>query len=281
MNIAVLGATGMAGSMVSAYLKSVGHRIIEVNRKDVNIFSMESISRMIYNLEERNVDFIINCIGILVRESNLRPDLAIHVNAQFPQFLAHTIKKTHIRLVHLSTDCVFNGTDGPYDESRVHNEMNYYGRSKSLGEVDNDVDVTFRMSIIGPEKKKEGTGLFNWFVRNPEEEVNGFTNAWWNGITTLELAKAINHHVSNPKTTGIYNLVPDCQISKYELLCEINDVFDLNKQVNPVVFEDGKIVNKILIDTQKTFGYDFLEYREQLVDMKKFMVEYYGFQRAA
>ena len=274
MRVAVFGANGMAGSMVTAYLKSVGHSVTEITRNELNISNKEDINRLLYNLEERKVDFIINCVGLLVKASQERPDMAIHINASFPQYLAHKLSTSPMRIVHLSTDCVYDGKEGYYTEDVPHNEMNFYGRSKSLGEIDNNKDLTLRMSIIGPERKENGTGLFHWLVNKTGDLVGGYTNAHWNGITTLELARAIDIHIRNPINTGIYNLVPEFSISKYELLCEINEIFELGKTIKPI--ESEKKINKILVDTRKTFEYLVPEYNVQLYYLRKFMVEYYG-----
>jgi dTDP-4-dehydrorhamnose reductase len=88
--------------------------------------------------------------------------------------------------------------------------------AKALGEVNNAKDVTFRMSIIGPELKA-GTGLLDWVRKNPANELPGWDNAWWNGITTLQLAKCIDRYVRNPKIAGIYHVVNNAvNINKYE-----------------------------------------------------------------
>jgi dTDP-4-dehydrorhamnose reductase len=111
---------------------------------------------------------------------------------------------------------VFDGKKGEYLEEDIHTEMNAYGSSKSNGEINNSKDITFRMSIIGTEIKSNGTGLLNWVLTNPNKELQGWDNAWWNGITTLQLAKSINLYINDPKISGVYHLVSnDNKIDKY------------------------------------------------------------------
>ena len=269
----MFGSTGMAGSMVTSYLKNRAYDVIEINRSDFNIHSTTSVLKIIETIKKEKVNFVINCIGLLVKDCQDNVTDAIQINSWFPQYLAKCLVSTDIRLIHLSTDCVFDGKVGYYRENSPHTEMNFYGRSKSLGEVCNSKDLTIRTSIIGPEKKEDGIGLFHWFVNRTENKVNGFTNAHWNGITTLELSKAIEYHINDPKVTGVYHLVPATSVTKYHLLEKINYIFDLKKTVVPI--ESEKSVNKILIDSRKTFDYIVRSYETQLSELKDYMPEYY------
>jgi dTDP-4-dehydrorhamnose reductase len=164
---------------------------------------------------------------------------------------------------------VFDGKKGNYVESDTHTETNSYGKSKSLGEINNDKDVTFRMSIIGPEIKSTGTGLFQWIITNPQQELQGWDNAWWNGITTLELAKCIEKYMLNPAITGVYHVVNnENKISKFELLSKINNIYQLDKTI--LRTQGPKPVNKILIDTRKEFDFNILNYDDMIKEMKEF-----------
>jgi dTDP-4-dehydrorhamnose reductase len=125
------------------------------------------------------------------------------------------------------------------------------------------------MSIIGPEIKPTGTGLMHWITTNPNNELQGWDNAWWNGITTLELAKCINKHINNPVITGVYHLVNNNnKINKYDLLSKINTIFNLNKTI--VRSQGPKPVDKILIDTKQTVDFEILSYDDMLEEIKNF-----------
>ncbi len=232
MKVLVIGSNGMAGHVITKYLRQQGHTVSTVAKTDAsycvdieNSLEVQSLTRILYNF-----DYVINCIGLLVKDSIARPDRAAYINGWFPHYLEYLLKNTRTTLIHLSTDCVFDGSKGNYKEDAIHSEMNVYGKSKSMGEVNNDKDVTFRMSIIGPEIKSNGTGLFNWIVTTPDKEINGWNNALWNGITTLELAKCIDTYMSNPIITGVYHLVNnDNKINKFKLLTKINKIFVLKK----------------------------------------------------
>jgi len=265
MRITVLGANGMAGHVVASYLTQQGHDVDAVARDRLDIENPISVVAFFDCLQ---TDFVVNCIGLLVQPCIQRPDRASVINSWFPHYVEYQLKDSRTRLIHLSTDCVFDGSTGNYTETDAHTEMNAYGRSKSLGEVDNNKDITFRMSIIGPELKN-GTGLLDWVRKNPSNDLPGWDNAWWNGITTLQLAKCINRYVQNPCISGIYHVVNNAvNINKYELLCLINQVYDLGKTI--VRTSGPKNVNKILVDTRKEFDFAIPNYRTQLTELRDF-----------
>ena len=269
MKVLVIGSNGMAGHVITKYLRQQGHTVSTVAKTDAsysvdieNNLEVQSLTRILYNF-----DYVINCIGLLVKDSIARPDRAAYINGWFPHYLEYLLKNTRTKLIHLSTDCVFDGSKGNYKEDAIHTEMNVYGKSKSMGEVNNDKDVTFRMSIIGPEIKSNGTGLFNWILKNPNKEIDGWNNALWNVITTLELAKCIDTYMSNPIITGVYHLVNnDNKINKFKLLTKINKIFVLKKIVNET--SGPKDVNKILIDTRRLIDFDIPDYDKMLRELK-------------
>jgi dTDP-4-dehydrorhamnose reductase len=271
MKILVIGANGMAGHVITKYLKQQGHTVTASARSNSNInIDIEKISHNdSFFVMLREYDFVINCIGLLVKDSIDRPDRAAIINSWFPHYLEYNLKDSTTKLIHLSTDCVFDGKKGEYIETDIHTEMNAYGSSKSNGEVSNSKDITFRMSIIGTEIKSNGTGLLNWVLTNPSTELQGWDNAWWNGITTLQLAKSINQYINEPKISGVYHLVNnDNKIDKYSLLCKINSIFSLGKTI--IKTQGPKPVNKILIDTRKEIDFKIPNYDKQLQELKEF-----------
>lgn len=273
MNIVVLGSNGMAGHIISKYLKSKGYFVIDVARKDTSITAnfenKNDVDRMFDELSGIKIDYVINCVGLLVSESISRPDRAAILNSWLPHYLEYKLSHLEAKLIHLSTDCVFDGSEGNYIETSLHTERNNYGKSKSLGEVNNNKDVTFRMSIIGPEIKDHGTGLLHWFLNKSENEVTGWSNAQWNGITTLQLAKCIEKYIELPIISGIYHLVNNkVNINKYDLLVTINKIYGLTKTVKKG--EGPKDINKILVDTRQIIDFEIPDYDTQLTELKNF-----------
>jgi dTDP-4-dehydrorhamnose reductase len=275
MKVLVIGSNGMAGHVIVKYLRNKNYDVHTAARDNadqyLDVEHTDSTTIFLNSIKD-DYDYIINCIGLLVKDSIDRPDRAALINSWFPHAIEHAIKNSKTRLIHLSTDCVFDGREGNYIETDVHTEMNHYGRSKSLGEIDNIKDITFRMSIIGPEIKSSGTGLMKWVIDNPSKEIQGWENAYWNGITTLELAKCIEKYMINPSVSGIYHLVNNNNsINKFELLKKINQIFSLEKSI--VQTNGPKSVNKILVDTRKECCFNISDYDTQLIELKNFMNE--------
>ena len=272
MKILILGSKGMAGHMISGYLSKQGHTIHTLARENatfcVDIEDTDKITTLFETIKD-DYEFIINCIGLLVKQSIDRPDRAAIINAWFPHMVENKIKKSKTKLIHLSTDCVFDGSEGHYDENHIHTEVNAYGKSKSYGEINNSKDITFRMSIIGPEIKNHGTGLMNWILKSKESTLTGWENALWNGITTLQLAKCVEQYINNATITGVFHLVNNSvYISKYELLNKINSQYSLGKTI--LKSQGPKSVNKILVNTRKDFEFDIPNYDIQLKELYEY-----------
>lgn len=268
MKVLVLGAGGMAGHVVATYLQENGYSVDTVSaRNKLNdqtfLIDVTDTAKLRSFLQDHKYDVVINCIGILVKQSDDRKDLSTYLNSYLPHFLEEFYKNASTKIIHLSTDCVFSGKNAPYDEKSSYDGELFYDRSKALGEIINDKDLTFRMSIIGPDMQKSGIGLFNWFYAQTGE-INGYTKAIWTGVTTIELAKAIKTAIEQ-NLTGLYQLVPNKSISKYDLLKLFVKVFDRNDiKVNP---SDGVTLNKTLVNTRTDFNFSVSDYETMLTEM--------------
>lgn len=272
--IAVFGSNGMAGHTIVKYLRYAGYNVTTVARSNADLICDVEYQQMVAStlLKLEGYDYIINCIGLLVRDCNSRPDRAAVLNSWWPHHLEQWSSRSKTRIVHISTDCVFDGARGRYLESDMPTETNIYGKSKSLGELDNYKDITFRTSIIGPELKSTGSGLMNWVITGSNQTIPGYIDHWWNGLTTLQLAKCIHSYILNPTVSGIYHLVDNTVcINKFELVELINRVWKLGKQVNPV--PGPKPVNKILIDSRLDRDWGIPIYETQLQEAYSFHQE--------
>jgi dTDP-4-dehydrorhamnose reductase len=210
---------------------------------------------------ELSPDFIVNCIGVLIHGSN-NVENAIYLNAYLPHQLKKISKNIDAKLIHISTDCVFSGDKGGYIESDVKDGKGIYSQTKILGEIEDDSNITLRTSIIGPELKDNGEGIFHWFM-NQQGDISGFTKVIWSGVTTIELAKAvkwsIDHHI-----TGLYHVTNNSSISKYDLLKLFQKYTKEDIDIKPV---DGKNVDKSFIDTRLLMNYKIPPYDQMISDM--------------
>ena len=270
--VAVLGSTGMAGHVISLFLEEQGYDVYRMSRsivpseKDARIDASD-VPAVLEWLERVAPDIVVNAIGILQKEAEARPDIAILLNAYLPHRIAERGKEHGWRVIHLSTDCVFSGATGGYAETALPDGRTMYDRSKSLGEVVNDRDLTFRMSIIGPDISKNGTGLFHWFM-SQHGRINGYTQAIWNGVTTIELAKAIDAAIQSG-LTGLYHLTPPDGINKFDLLQLFRQQFE-RTDVEIVPF-DGYAVDKTLINTREDFQYTIPTYPAMIREMAEWI----------
>ena len=264
----------MAGHMIYLYLdKQKKYDLTNIVHK--NKLNDESIVVDVTNEElftetirEITPDIIINGIGVLLKGSASDPANAIYLNAYLPNYLSKILKKSAGRMIHLSTDCVFSGKIGSYKETDFKDADDLYGRAKSLGEVINDRDMTFRTSIIGPEVKENGEGLLNWFF-NQKAEINGYEKAIWSGVTTLQIAKGIEQAIDND-ITGLYHYTNGKKINKFDLLSLTNQIFNKDIKINKV---EGKDVDKSLVDNRKEPSLSVPNYEEMLKELQDFMIE--------
>ncbi len=271
--VLVLGANGMAGHVVKIYLENLD--LYEVwgvargentskNTVSIDVSDTEVLKKFI---KSNNFEVVINCIGLLNKTAENNPELAIWYNSYFPHLLASWGGVYSFKVIHISTDCVFSGKEGNYKENSFKNGIGFYAQSKALGEVINTKDLTFRTSIIGPELKKDGIGLFHWFMQQ-KGTISGFTEAYWTGVTTIELAKAI-HEAINQELTGLYHLVNNTKISKFNLISEFNSIFNAN-EINIEINSTYK-VDKSLINTRQDFDYRVPTYISMVEEMKNWI----------
>jgi dTDP-4-dehydrorhamnose reductase len=275
--ILVLGASGMAGHTITLYFNRRGYSVTTISRMPIEFHKGEKVVLDVFEIEKLkdlitagNFDVIINCIGILNEYAEKNKGEAVFLNSYLPHFLVDATKNTKTKIIHMSTDCVFSGEKGQYKEYDFRDGVTFYDRSKALGEIDNDKDLTFRNSIIGPDINRKGIGLFNWFMKQ-EGPIRGFTKAMWTGVTTLTLAKAMEAAIEQ-NLAGIYNLVNNESISKYDLLKLFNKYFR-NNQVKISEF-DGFISDKSLVRTRTDFNFEVPSYEQMIKEMYEWVLEH-------
>lgn len=271
-NILVLGSIGMAGHLITLYFQEKGYNVTAYSMQPFpycnniigNALETENFKNM---LLEGDYDVVINCIGILNQVADENQSLAVYLNSYLPHLVADTLKGKKTKLIHMSTDCVFAGNSGPYYEDSLRDGITFYDRSKALGEVEDNKNLTFRNSIIGPDMNENGIGLFNWFMKQ-RGEINGFTGAMWTGVTTLTLAKAMEQAIKED-LCGLYNLVNNTSISKYDLLCLFNKYFRNNElKINK---SESLNLDKSLRRKRNDFSFVVPTYEEMVREMSEWV----------
>ena len=243
--VLIFGTTGMLGNCafknLSKYIDNLEIVGIVRSKNDKNKFSLDKFHRIHIFKNFRKVNeisklinsykpnIILNCLGLIKQKLNIPSDDFIYFNSIFPKML-ESICKDKVKIINISTDCVFSGKNGNYDENSLDLATDIYGVSKYLGEIYSYNNLTIRTSIIGHEIKNN-ISLLEWFLKNKEKKIYGFSNAFFSGLTTLELIKIISKIIiKHFNLNGIYH-VSSKKISKFELLNLINSEYSLNKNI--------------------------------------------------
>lgn len=235
---------------------------LDTIRDGVDADNFETVIRAIASVQPT---IIINCIGIIKQlPISKDPLTAITVNAQLPHRLSLVTRTANARLIHISTDCVFDGKKGNYTEQDLSNAEDLYGKTKYLGEVHYPHCITLRTSIIGHELKTNFS-LVDWFM-SQEGEVNGFTKAIYSGFPTIEMVNIISNYVIPNKTlSGLYHVSSDA-ISKYNLLDIIKNVYQKDIKINAT---DDFVLDRSMNSDhfQEATGYSSPSWEKMIEDM--------------
>lgn len=258
--VLVLGTSGMLGAMVFQWLSRCSSLSVAGTSRMAGGYGGVSPVSPIFQLHvgqslepqfERILadfpaDYIVNCIGIInvdcrdhdvagVRE-------AVRVNADFPHELNALLGRLQpeAAVIHITTDCVYSGLDGNYNEDALADPPDFYGKSKLLGEVSASRWLNLRCSIIGPNPR-ERRGLLEWVRTQPRgEKLSGFQHHRWNGVTTLQFAQVCEEIITKGRfeawraLNGTLHYAPNRAVTKYELIQIIDEVFACGLEIKPV-----------------------------------------------
>lgn len=246
MKILVIGATGMLGYSLFSNLSDYSNLDVFGTVRSINgkeIFFKKRTNKLIHNIQiddiysvEKTIsalepDIVLNCIGIIKQRDISKQHIsAITINSLFPHQLANICDRNNSRLIHFSTDCVFDGMIGNYKENDLPTATDLYGKSKCLGEINYGRHITLRTSIIGHELSTS-VSLIGWFL-NQEKCVDGFSKAIFSGLPTCYIAKILAELVfTNPELKGMYHLSVD-PIDKFSLLSLVAEIYKKRITIN-------------------------------------------------
>lgn len=206
----VRGTVRSSDALPDTFRTRFGSQLVE----GVDVLTRESVSSVIADLSP---DVVVNAVGVIKQAPGVDDTvLTARINGLLPHLLAEDCAAAGARLVQISTDCVFSGRAGGYTEDDLPDPVDFYGRSKLLGEVA-DPHLTLRTSIIGPELRHGGS-LLEWFLSQDGNDINGYTKAIYSGLPTVELARVIASVVlPRPELSGLWHVASD-PISKFDLL---------------------------------------------------------------
>lgn len=237
MNILVLGHKGMLGHMLVKYLTDQNHTIQTTNHR----FPSEEFKSEVLNFSG---DYIINAIGAIPQKTNI-----FDINYELPVWLDTNVNN---KIIHAGTDCEIDDDE--------------YGTSKRKAKeyiVDRGVNTKIiKASIIGPELHSKKS-LLEWFL-NSNDKVNGYINAMWSGVTTLEWAKQCNNLINNWDKHNTENIINSTCLSKYNLLLLIKDIFNKDIEITPINYKID--INKCLTSGNLTSP----DIKTQLIELKSY-----------
>jgi dTDP-4-dehydrorhamnose reductase len=251
----VLGAAGMLGHKLCQLLPPMGFETVATVRKPVELYTshagvfsgvelIDGVDAFDFESTEAVItakapDAVVNCIGIIKQRREAKnPLVSIEINSLLPHRLAALCQRIGARLVQISTDCVFSGQKGSYDESDESDARDLYGRTKFLGETTEEetAAITLRTSIVGREISEVKHGLFEWFLSQTERAgntISGFEKAIYTGFTTNEMARIIAMVLrEHRQLTGVHHVASE-PINKFELLCMVKDAMGLDIEIEP------------------------------------------------
>lgn len=291
--ILILGVTGMLGHTLFKEMSEIDNfKVYGTARSKIGLnkfFSNDELGMIIDDVNGNNYDtilraitiskptYIINCIGI-IKQLDISNDYltSITINSLLPHKIALFAEVTNAKLIHISTDCVFDGYNGNYTENDNSNAKDLYGKSKFLGEVINNKNaLTIRTSIIGHELKTS-LSLIDWFL-SQKGSVKGFSKAIYSGFPTIEIADIIiNYIIPNKNLFGLYH-ISSKPIDKYTLLNLVKDIYNKDIKINKDIdFTTDKSLNSEKF--KKCTGYNPPSW-EKLVEKMHQQYIKYGFYK--
>ncbi|GGL48884.1 dTDP-4-dehydrorhamnose reductase family protein [Sporolactobacillus putidus] len=276
MKLLIFGGEGITGHILTSYFSEFPNFTVFYTSRDINddksiYLNLPDTIKAEEIIEAIRPDVVINCIEMTRNKAEKNPFLAFQINGLFPHQLAKLIERQQGKLIHLSTDCVFSGNKGDYSEKDIADGTSVYAKSKLLGEITDNKHLTIRTSVIGPELNPDSPRLFSRFMKKHTGEIKGYEKLLWNGITTLELAKAIKVLIDN-EVTGLYHLGSSYKISEKKLLELMKRIFSKN---NVTISPDfGVTLDRSIKNTRTDFEYFIPPYDSMLEELKKWMANH-------
>ncbi len=235
MKILILGIGGMLGHNLFSNLNKYDYQVFGtlrnenlindffINQKE-NIFQIKFNDNNFHELDNLikkiKPAYIINCVGMIKQKHNDSLETYRFINSELPKILCNFANKYACKLIHFSTDCVFSGSMGFYNEESEADAKDAYGRSKYFGEVYGKNALTIRTSIIGHELKTSYS-LLEWFLGEKESSVKGFSKAIFSGLPTVYVSEVLHKYVLGNDLNGLYHLAVE-PIDKFSLLEKIS-----------------------------------------------------------
>ena len=236
MKVLILGGTGVIGGQIVSTLSSSGLDVTAISRglipKPKNNLETKFTTMDLLDTSDNELlsliskySFIVNAAGVIKQKISINDFStyleAVNLNSILPIRLASLSQGISNKIIHITTDCVFDGSVGDYDENHSHSALDIYGKSKSLGEVQKENVLNLRCSVIGPDTTS--LSLAGWVSHlDFNSKITGYLNHYWNGVTTYSLSKVILGLIQSSNwRSGTQHLIPSNSWTKFQLLQEL------------------------------------------------------------
>ncbi len=230
-------------------------------------------------------DIIINCAALTnLEQIESNSKKAYLVNAYGVKNIADVCKRNKIKMIHISTDSVFDGTQGMYSESDIPNPVNEYAKSKKLGEdfVKNILDdyIIIRTNFYG--FNSEENFLFNWVLKNlkNKQPIIGFSDVMFNPLEIRNLINMI-YELMNKDFMGIIHLASNEVISKYEFIIEVAKILNLDSEL--IVkgnIKNSNLIAKRPLNTSLSNQQAKKILKTQPLSLKNWLMNYYNLNKS-
>ena len=237
-NVLVIGSGFLGGNIVNEFrnneIKVIGTNYNK-NSSDEIHFDITNMDSIVSCVKKYSPQVIINCAAnVNVDKLENNEKLAFSINAYGAESIARVCKNNKIRLLHISSDAVFDGKKGMYVEEDVTNPVNIYAKSKMLGEklISKNLEnyVIIRTNFYGFHKQDKF--LFNWILSKLKnnERFPGFNDVFFNPLEVTNLSKMI-YELSEKNFCGILHLSSDEIFSKFEFATKISEFFGFDSNL--------------------------------------------------
>lgn len=248
MNILITGATSKTAEAITRVLFA---------ETDFNIFLLSSnpnFKKNSYRIKTHTADYldlnklkkicyeikpevIINCAAYTdVDGCEDNHKLASELNTDLVEYLSSISRVIEAHLITFSTDYIFDGKKGPYDEDAYPNPLSYYGKTKHAAEniirTGLDKHTIIRTNVVFGASSYEKTNFISWLVSNfkEEKEFKVITGQYCNPTITDDLAQAVLKIILK-KRYGIYNVGGASWLNRYEISQKVAKVFGFDPEL--------------------------------------------------
>ncbi len=241
--ILITGASGQLGMSLKRIFNSK-YEIISTtgnNNPTGSSMHLDVTNPMLFKevMETTNPDLVINLAALTnVDLCEKNPELAYSINIGGMDNLVNAFKGP---IIHVSTDYVFDGEDGPYKEEDTTNPLNVYGLSKVESEKllldHSENSLVIRSNVIYDYSSKSEASFLNWVVDSltQEKEINVVEDQWNNPTWTGSLAVVIDRAIDT-QLTGLVHWGDGDLVSRFDFANKIADVFNLKKSlIKPIL----------------------------------------------